>query len=64
MSNDRIASTWDQIKKKLNAHWGKLSVEDLCLQHARSELSSGTRPADSAVATPAQGRLALARSGS
>lgn len=61
MSDDRITVGSDQIKNKLTAHWGKLSVEDLCVMQVRSDLSSATPAADSADATLAPGGLALAR---
>ena len=47
MSNDRTAGTWDQIKSKLSAHWGKLTVEDLCHMRGRDAVSARTPPAGS-----------------
>lgn len=63
MSNDWTA-TWDQIKSKLSAHWGKLSVEDLRLLQSRSEAGSRTPRADSQPEALTRDRLALARHGS
>jgi hypothetical protein len=64
MSTDRTASTWDQIQNKLSAHWGKLTVEDLCLAYGGGETGARTPLADSQPEALMPGRLTLAPTGS
>jgi hypothetical protein len=63
MSNDRTG-TWDQIKSKLDAHWGKLSVEHLCLRQSRSQADSRPCAAKAQPEALMPEGLALARHGS
>lgn len=64
MSSNRIVGTWDRIQNKLSAHWGKLTVEDLCRTQSPGETQASTPWADSEPESLVPDRLALAGSGS
>ena len=68
MNKDRTATwdqiTWGRIKSTLSAHWGKLTVEDLCLLQCRSEARTPMPPTHSQAGALTPDGLALARHGS
>lgn len=64
MSSNRTVGTWDRIQNKLSAHWGKLTVDDLCLTQSPGETQTRIPLADSEPKALVPDRLALAGSGS